>query len=278
MDESRNTRYEDQLAAVGAAPDAEIDLAETALLLAAIDRPDEPLDPYRAHLGELAVAAAAAVRRTDSVGVQADALRATIARQFGYRGDSDSYDDARNANLMSVIDRRRGLPVALGILYIHAARAYGADIAGLNFPSHFVLRIEARGQRLILDPFDGLAPMDAAALRSRLKELHGEEAELDSAFHAPVGNRDILVRLQNNLKVRAVTAGDLLRAIEVLETMVRIAPKRPELWWEKSLLHYQVGAVKTAIDTLEAFLDAAAPGASHPQMEDLLRQLRGTMN
>ena len=272
------TRHMDELEAIGAASDAEIDLAETALLLAAIDRPDEPLAPYRAHLAELAQAANAVTRYSDSVGVQADALRSTVAVQFGYRGDSETYDDARNANLLSVIDRRRGLPVALGILYIHAARAYGSDVAGLNFPSHFVVRIEARGQRLVFDPFDEFAPMDAAALRRRLKELHGDDAELEAAFHAPVGNRDILVRLQNNLKVRAVTAGDLLRAIEVLETMVHIAPKRPELWWEKALLHYQVGGVKTAIATLEAFLDAAAPGAQHPQMEDLLRQLRGTMN
>ena len=111
-----------------------------------------------------------------------------------------------------------------------------------------------------------------------MKDLHGEDAELEAAHHAPVGNRDILVRLQNNLKGRAVNAGDLPRAIDVLETMVRIAPQRPELWWEKTLLHYQVGSVKTAIATLEAFLDAAAPNARQPQMEDLLRQLRGTMN
>lgn len=272
------TRYLDELVAIGATPDVEIELAETALLLASIDRPDESLAPYRVHLAELAQAANAATRCSDSVRVQADALRATVAGQFGYRGDSESYDDVRNANLLSVIDRRRGLPVALGILYIHAARAYGSDIAGLNFPSHFVIRLEARGQRLVLDPFDEFAPMDAAALRRRLKELHGDDAELEAAFHAPVGNRDILVRLQNNLKVRAVNAGDLPRAIEVLETMVRIAPKRPELWWEKALLHYQVGGVKTAIATLESFLDAAAPGVHHPQMEDLLRQLRSTMN
>lgn len=275
---SGQNRYLDELEAIGSASDIEIDLAETALLLASIDRPEEPLEPYRVHLDELAQAANSATRQSDSVRVQADALRATIAGEFGYRGDSESYDDVRNANMLSVIDRRRRLPVALGILYIHAARAYGGEVVGLSFPSHFVVRIEARGQRLVLDPFDDLAPMTAADLRRRLKELQGADAELESGHHAPVGNRDILVRLQNNLKVRAVSAGDLPRAIDVLATMTRIAPMRPELWWEKALLHYQVGNVKTAIATLEAFLETTAQGIHHPQMEDLLRKLRSTMN
>jgi len=151
---SSHEPYRDALEAIGTTSDAEIDLAESALLLASIDRPDEPLEPYRVHLAELAHAATTATRNSDSVRVQADALRMTLADEFGYRGDSETYDDMRNANLLSVIDRRRGLPVALGILYIHAARGYGADVVGLNFPSHFVVRIEARGQRLVIDPFD----------------------------------------------------------------------------------------------------------------------------
>ena len=56
---------------------------------------------------------------------------------------------------MHVLERRRGLPVALGILWLHAGRAYGADISGLAFPSHFLVRLAARGQRSILDVFGG---------------------------------------------------------------------------------------------------------------------------
>src|SRR3546814_8592275 len=43
--------------------------------------------------------------------------------EFGYHGDTESYDDPQNADLVRVIDRRMGLPVSLGVLYIHAARA-----------------------------------------------------------------------------------------------------------------------------------------------------------
>jgi len=53
------------------------------------------------------------------------ALTQVMAEEHGYGGDRQHYDDLQNANLIRVIDRRRGLPVALGILYLHAARAQG---------------------------------------------------------------------------------------------------------------------------------------------------------
>ncbi len=42
-------------------------------------------------------------------------LSRVIAGTFSYQGDRQTYDDLQNANLMRVIDRRKGLPVALAI-------------------------------------------------------------------------------------------------------------------------------------------------------------------
>ena len=47
---------------------------------------------------------------------RARALNEIILLKHGYSGDELTYDDLQNANLMRVIDRRKGLPVALGIL------------------------------------------------------------------------------------------------------------------------------------------------------------------
>ena len=73
--------------------------------------------------------------------------RDCLSGDMAYDGDRLNYDDPGNADFMSVIDRRRGLPVALGILYLHrAARAAGFQAMGLNTPGHFLLR------NLIRDP------------------------------------------------------------------------------------------------------------------------------
>lgn len=258
--------------------DHDIPLAETALIFAALDSPDIDLSPYHQHLADIAMRAADRTTRTDSVGMQVDALRRLMVDHYGYRGDSDTYDDPRNADLIQVIDRRRGLPVALGILYIHAARAYDGEMCGISFPSHFLLRLTARGQHVIIDPFFDARLMVAADLRQRLKELHGNAAEIKPNHYAPVGNRDIIVRLQNNIKTRAVSAGDLPRAVEILERLTAFAPDSAELWWETAVLHSRLGNVATAIATLEAYLAVAKTPAGRPEIEELLQRLRGRVN
>jgi regulator of sirC expression with transglutaminase-like and TPR domain len=267
-----------ELRAIGERDEHSIDIAETALLLAAADGDDVDLAPYRRHLAEIAAGARAATEARASVELQAQALQQLLAGRHGYTGDAETYDDVRNANLVHVINRRRGLPVALGILFLHAGHAYGADIVGLNFPSHFLVRLAARGQRAILDPFAGGRMMAAADLRQRLKELQGDSAEMDRSHYAEMGVRDVLLRLQNNIKLRAVAAGEIARALDVLETMTAIAPGRGELWWETAVMQSRLGNLKTAIATLEHYLSGSGQASGRDEIEDLLRRLRSRVN
>jgi regulator of sirC expression with transglutaminase-like and TPR domain len=265
----------DRLRAIGGFADADIPLAEAAVLLAALDRPAVDVEPYEQHLRTLADDARRTVRASDGVERQAVTLADLLSGGYGYHGDALTYDDPSNANLIDVIDRRKGLPVALGILYLHAGRAGGADMVGLGFPSHFLVRLSARGQRVIIDPFHHGQQLDAAGLRQRLKELHGAEAEIAPEHYTPVGNRDVLIRLQNNIKMRAIAAGDTARAIEVLEGMALFAPDRGELSWELAILESRSGDLPRAIATLERFLTDRPGAAGRTELEDLLKRLRG---
>ena len=118
--------------------DPEIDVGEAALLLAARDRPGVALDRYRRHLAQLASDVSVVYAPgEDASEAQHLALNQVISDNNGYAGDSLSYDDLQNVNLMRVIDRRKGLPIALGILYLHAGRAQGWNIEGAEFPRSF---------------------------------------------------------------------------------------------------------------------------------------------
>jgi regulator of sirC expression with transglutaminase-like and TPR domain len=89
---------------------------------------------------------------------------------------------------MRVVDRRRGLPVALAILYIAAARYQGWPICGLNFPGHFLLSLELGGARGIVDPFDGAQALEVI---ERMLILAPGAARLwheAGALHAKLGN------------------------------------------------------------------------------------------
>ncbi len=236
---------------VGRQPDEAIDLAEVALLLAALDAPDADLAPYRRHLAELAADLADAAPAGDSLDARVFALRQIVAGRHGYDGDRKTYDDLRNASLIHVIDRRRGLPVALGILYLHAARAQGWRAFGINFPGHFLIAIEDDEERVILDPFERGAQIDLTQLDAMLKAAMGGDAELQPEYYASMTNRGVLLRLQNNIKTRVKDAGEPRRVAPVLEGMLAIAPEIPDLWREAAELHRELGELKAALRALD---------------------------
>ena len=278
---SNRRDLESRLRRIGGQDDAEIDIAQAGLLLAALDRPQLGLERYYHHLSllERDVADLAAKEGAEtSLAQRVAVLNAILVDRYGYQGDNESYDDLVNANLMRVIDRRRGLPVALGILYLHAARAQGWEIYGLNFPGHFLLRLDLGGQRTIIDPFNGGEPRDAASLRAMLKVMSGSAAELKPEHTAPVGSRDILLRLQNNIKLRLIQEERSADALEVVESMLMIAPDRAELWREAGILHSHFDNMRAAIMAFEHYLELGAPEPGREEIAALLAQLRAQLN
>ncbi|MBK8160111.1 MAG: transglutaminase family protein [Rhodospirillaceae bacterium] len=265
---------------IGAQPDALIDLAEAALALAACNRPDVDRHAYRAHLAAIADAMRQASVLPEIAQPGADGLDARcrtladiMAGQFSYRGDRVNYDDVQNADLMRVIDRRQGLPVALAILYIHAARSLGWAVEGVNFPGHFVIRLFHDGKAAILDPFDGGRMLETGDLRQRLKSTIGEAAELQPSHYAAVGNRDILLRLQNNIKVRLIQDGDLPGAAAVVERMLLVAPEAAGFWREAGLIHSRLGNLLAARLALSRFLELADNETQRHQVARLLQDI-----
>ncbi|MFP3386808.1 hypothetical protein, partial [Tritonibacter sp. SIMBA_163] len=80
-------------------------------------------------------------------------------------------------------------------------------------------------------------PLGAHDLRQLLKAIEGAGAELSAEHYAPLGNRAILLRLQNNRKVRLLHDEHRELAVQTLEAMLMIAPSEPSLWHEAGLLH-----------------------------------------
>src|SRR6202022_1462797 len=209
---------------------------------------------------------------------RARALNEIILLKYAYSGDALTYDDLQNANLIRVIDRRKGLPVALGILYIHAARAQGWDMAGLAFPGHFLGRLSDDPGRVIIDPFHGGQVCGAAELRELLKAATGSDSELLPEHYATVSDRDVLLRLQNNLKARLLQTQNPERAVTVVETMLMLAPDLAELWHEAGMLHRHLGNMRAASAALEQYVVRAPDGMSRHQAAAILQQLRTQLN
>lgn len=245
----------EHLAAIGRARGHAVDIGEAALLLASLDRPQVGLERYRLHLGDLARAVERAAGGNSSTAAQLKALTGVIHGGEGYMGDNETYDDLQNANLIRVIDRRKGLPVALGILYLHAARAQGWKADGLAFPGHFLIALSHGPERIILDPFAGCAIPGATGLRALIKTVSGPKAELTPACYAVLDDRHVLMRLLNNVRTRLTARGKFSQAVAVIERMLLIVPEEVVLHRDLGVLHAEAGNLKAAVSELSTFVN-----------------------
>ncbi len=263
------------LDAVASAGTRDVDLARSALALAAIARPSLDLAPYEAHLDDIAASAGCRVGdATTDPRAFAEAARTTLRDVYGYDGDRTSYDDLRNADLAHVIDRRRGLPVALGILYVHAARALGASAHGINFPGHFLVSIAAAKEAVMVDPFHGGRVLAGADLEQLLPA--GEV--LAQEHLAPLSDQGTLIRLQNNILSRSRPAGDWVRAALTLETLVRMAPGVAQFHYELGDAYVRIERPNAARVALQKALAAEPDARWAPQARTLLSATLRSLN
>jgi regulator of sirC expression with transglutaminase-like and TPR domain len=268
------------LQAIGQLPDTEIDIAEAALQLARVDAPQGDWTAARAHLSEVArraVALGAGVAEDDLAG-RATVLSALLVEEFGYAGDADTYDDLANANLIRVIERRRGLPVALGILWLHAARAAGWGSHGVDFPAHFLIALEGRGSQAVLDVFHGGALLTARDLRALLKRIEGESAELRPGLLQPMSARRVLLRLQNNIMTRRLQAADMEGALTCIQDMLLFAPDHAELWRHAAAMNQRLDRVAAALRCYDQFLALVPKGEAAERIRAVAADLRARLN
>jgi len=272
-----------RLAALCAGADR-LDLLEAAFVMSALRRADLEeagaldLAPFRHHVAAMAADLADLVHRR---GAAPERMADVIARAYAYRGDNRTYDDLQNADIVRVIERRQGLPVALAILYLHVARAQGWDAEGLAFPGHFLIRVAIDGARHVVDPFHDGVVRDAADLRDLLRQVLGPDATPRPGHFDPVSDRDVLLRLENNVRLRLARQEDWAAAARSLDRMLAISPERPELLFEAGEINARLEKRRAAIAAFERFL-AVEGGHGDPALRrrasDLLQELRRGLN
>ncbi|HEY8189062.1 MAG TPA: transglutaminase-like domain-containing protein [Micavibrio sp.] len=269
---------------IGTQRDEAIDLARTALYLAAMEQPGLSLERYETHLKRMAAevgerhAALLEAGAGDKAETRLAALKHIVADKYGYNGDNETYDDLQNASLIRVIDRRKGMPIALGILYIQIGRSLGWAVQGLNVPGHFVCRIDQDASRLIFDPFNRCGLLIAPDLRKLVKQSLGPNAELSSTYYEPAGNRTILLRLQNNIKLRRIESEDYEGALHVVEAMRAIDPQEYRLLLDAGVLYARTNRLQNAIESLENYIGKAPGDRDRHEAAMLLQQIRESLN
>jgi regulator of sirC expression with transglutaminase-like and TPR domain len=232
-----------------------MDLAEANLLISAEASPD--------------VDVAAALERVDGLAARSAAGGvAETLRDEGFRGDAADYDDPRNSFLDQVLERRRGLPIALATLTLAVARRVGAPMEGIGMPGHFVVADLAGPEPAYLDPFDGWEPRTVDDLAAIVRRTSG--LDLRPEFLAPVDDRVVLARTLANLRGSYLRRRGLANALWTVELGLILQPGDPDLESQAIGLLAGTGRYPEAEARASAFL-AAHP--SHPQAANVRARL-----
>jgi regulator of sirC expression with transglutaminase-like and TPR domain len=241
----------EQIVHLGLVDEAEIELDKAALEIAALDHPRSDPARYLLLLEQIAERLRGYTATARTPDEQAEALADVLAAEYGFEGDRETYDAPANADLIRVIDRRRGLPVALAILYVALARRVGWAAHVLNTPGHVLVGI-GQPRALLIDPFNRGEFVDREQLASLLLRSGGR---LDPEHVAPMGPRAVLVRLLMNQATRAEQAGRLDRALTVMERITTVAPAHSLGWWERARLEGALGDAHAARMSLSSMLE-----------------------
>ena len=243
-----------------------IDLAEANLMIACEADSGIDLETALATVEGLATAA-----RAEGV--------VPALREHGFRGDADDYDDPRNSFLHHVLERRRGLPIALATLALAVADRVGAPLVGVGLPGHFVVADRSGGDPVVIDPFNGWVRLDMEECARLVERTAGLPFRIE--FLDPVGPRDILARTLRNLRGSYMRRRRLDQALWTVEVGLIVQPDDAELVRASISLLSATGRYEEAEATAAAFLTARPDHPAAPAVEDqvrAIRELRWRMN
>ncbi len=271
------------LSDMGKYGDDDIPLSKAALLLSELTHQGRGLEAYANHIKKMSdevgerhaeLIAAGAV---DNCETRIAASKHILCDKYGYEGDNQTYNDLRNADLIDVIDRRKGLPITLAIIALEVGRAQGWDLKGLNFPGHFLIRYEIGSQRVMCDPFEKFSILQAADLRNLIKRALGDKAELSSSFYQEASNREILLRLQNNIKYRQIETEHYEDALATVTVMRSFAPNEYRLLLDDGVLKAPLDKTEEAIQSIRDYLEVVTDPRDKYDAQILLRTLENRL-
>lgn len=162
-----------------------------------------------ARLDALAADVARAAGGPDDV----DALGRVLGARHGFAGAETEYGHPDNSMLDLVLERGRGLPIALSVVYVETARRAGIALDGVGLPGHYVVgQFPADGAPpVLLDPFAGGIRLDAASAAAAA----GPEMRA-------WGAHETALRMLNNLVGSYARRNDLGRAIRAAQLRLEL--------------------------------------------------------
>jgi regulator of sirC expression with transglutaminase-like and TPR domain len=201
-------------------------------------------------------------------------LNDTFFGEFGFRGNTENYFDARNSFLNDVIERRTGIPITLSVVYMEVARRIGLRIFGVGMPGHFLVKYQDEVEEILLDPFNGgRLLLEEDCFRMVLRMYQGGVVFRRSYLDA-VSKKQILTRMLQNLKGIYTQSGAQHKTLGVIERVLLITPDAPTELRDRGLVYASIGRFNEALTDLESYLRREPSASDAASIKEKIAELK----
>ena len=181
------------------------ELETGALLLARTVFPDTDIGLSCQRLDDLAARCRELIAEPLSVREKCRVINRVLFHENGFRGNLEHYTDPLNSFLPVVLERRKGIPLSLSIVYLLVAQRLGIDLEPVGLPGHFMVGCYLEDAPLYIDPFEQGAFRSPEEVFAFLKSGSHQPKISDLA---PATVREVLCRSCRNLVNHYTAAGD----------------------------------------------------------------------
>lgn len=208
----------------------------------------------------------------------------------GLGGSTEEYYLPENSYLDVVLETGRGIPITLAVIYLDVARRLGLDCEGVNFPGHFLVRVQSDSaaetdaedqaavhEPLLVDPFAGQV-VSWVECNALLQRSQGPDTKLADKHLAAATGRQILLRMLNNLKQLALSQEHWDVALRWSERIQLVEPDLLMEHRDRALVYEHIDEPASAVAEWHSLAEALRDAELKDKVEARIAVLEGKVD
>jgi regulator of sirC expression with transglutaminase-like and TPR domain len=202
-----------------------------------------------------------------------EAINQTLFGEYKFSGNDRDYYEPQNSLMTSVLERRKGIPITLSILYREVAHRVNLNLRCVAMPGHFLLKYRMPQRQLFIDAYHGGQILLENECHDLMESVTETRSEIPETL-ATASNRVVILRLLMNLKAIYRQQGNLALLLEVLERRIPLMlDPLPELL-ERGLTKLSLEDYGGALEDIEYYLQHAQDTSMKEVVEQQIDRIR----
>ncbi|MDQ3872840.1 MAG: transglutaminase-like domain-containing protein [Thermoproteota archaeon] len=194
-----------------------------------------------------------------------------------FKPNTEDYYNPGNSYLNVVVERKRGIPITLCILYMKIASAVNFKMYPVNFPGHFLVKhiLEDNSAEIIVDPFNSGRIMDDYSLKMLIDQAYPQQnIPLTHALVERATTAQVVIRMLNNLKGSYYESQDMDRYNIANEMVLAIDRYNPDAVRDRGIILLKKGDSSEALKVLNTYLEINPEADDADDILDIIHHIK----